>query len=90
MNEVMEILKKSGCIEKFRKSNEHAIEGVREKRKIKNWEPDKGSVKFAAALVLTAELAKNEELLEKFDEFGTGLAMEAIVEELYKIVVEGK
>lgn len=90
MNEVMEALKKSGAIDRFRESNERAIAGVREKRKIKNWEPDKGSVKFAAALALSAELMKNDELRETFDNYATGLTMDAIVNEIYKVVMEGK
>ena len=86
MNEVMNILKDSGIIDDFVKSNNDAIRSVHEKTGDKKWKPDDFVVELAARLHLECKLSeKNEELLNAFAEFANEIAIRELAKELVKI-----
>ena len=84
-NEIMKMLKESGAIDKFVKSNNRAIRHTREMTGDKKWKPAEAASEIAAMLALTVELNRNEELENRFEEFAHEIAMNEIAKALVKI-----
>lgn len=84
-NEFMKILKESGSLDHFVKTNNEAIRTTREKSGDKNWKPEGFVVELAARLHLEFAMGDNEELMDAFARLADELAMREIVKELVKI-----
>lgn len=84
------MMTESGAIKNLIESHNYAVQVAREKNHNPTWEPDADVLKVPFAIILSMELSKSEEFVDKFSEFAHELAMEAVVNELVKIVMEGK